>query len=224
MNAELDFEDRIREADHRIKNSLQMVVSMLALQARQSSNPELRDELDDASHRVMAVALLHEQLQHKGDHPVAMTEYLAEICRELALSADGEARGICISVAAEAAELPNGQAMALGLITSELVMNAFKHAYADRPGVVYVRFEHGPGGWQLAVADQGPGLAKPAAESTGFGLRLVGQLVRKLGGRIDVVDSGIGAEFRVTFPTLGCCSADIAPAPTIGNRAHQPFA
>ena len=224
MNAELNVEDRIREADHRIKNSLQMVVSMLALQARQSSNTEIRDEFDDASHRVMAVALLHEQLQHKGDHPIAMAEYLEEVCRDLSLGADCEARAIRVSVAAEAAELPNGQAMALGLITSELVMNALKHAYTDRPGVVEVRFEHRAGGWHLTVADQGPGLSNPPVESQGFGLRLIDQLVRKLSGQIDLVDRGVGAEFRVTFPSAPRRPPAPALARPIGNEAPRPIA
>lgn len=202
MTTELTADDRIREADHRIKNHLQMVASMLALQSRQSTNAEVREELGRAAHRVMAVALLHEQLQRNGERPIDIAAYLEEICRALALSSDCEARRVRIWFAAEPAELPGEQAITLGLITSELVTNAIKHACGGSPDMVAVRFEDHVGDWRLTVADRGPGLAALPPEGRGFGLTLVGRLAQKLSGAFTVVSDGFGTQFRVEFPAL----------------------
>jgi two-component sensor histidine kinase len=210
MTMELTADDRIREADHRIKNHLQMVASMLALQSQQSANAELREELDRAAHRVMAVALLHAQLQRNRDGEVDVAAYLEEVCRDLALSSDCEARQIQLSLAVESTVLPGDQAIALGLITSELVTNAIKHAYGGRPGIVSVKFEDYAGDWRLTVADRGPGLAPAPPEGRGFGLRLIGRLAQKLGGAFTVVSDGFGAQFRVEFPSLPETTSDMA--------------
>lgn len=200
MTGQPPIDDRIREADHRIKNHLQMVAGLLTLQARRSGCSELREELDDAAHRIMAVALLHQQLQREGERPVDMAAYLQEICRGLAISSDCEGRGIRLSLCVEPGDLPGEQAMTLGLITSELVTNALKYAYGARSGAIGVRFEDQAGAWRLTVADHGPGLATSQIEAGGFGLRLVGRLAQKLGGDFTVVSDGLGAEFRVDFP------------------------
>jgi len=214
MTSELTADDRIREADHRIKNHLQMVASLLALQSKQSTNAELREELDHAAHRVMAVALLHEQLQRSGERPIDIAAYLEEICRDLALSNDCEARRVQISLAVESAELPGDQAIALGLITSELVTNAIKHAHGGSPGMVAVSFEDHAGDWRLTVADRGPGLAALPAEGRSFGLSLIGRLAQKLSGAFTVVSDGFGAQFRVEFPSLSEGPPDMAVGPS----------
>lgn len=219
MTTELSADDRVREADHRIKNHLQMVASMLALQSRRSTNAELREELDHAAHRVMAVALLHEQLQRSGERPIDIAAYLEEICRDLALSNDCKARRVQISLAAESAELPGDQAITLGLITSELVTNAIKHAYGGSPGMVAVRFEDHAGDWRLTVADRGPGLAVLPAQGRGFGLSLIGRLAQKLSGAFTVVSDGFGAQFRVEFPSLPEAPSDMAVDAIAGESA-----
>lgn len=217
MRAELSVDDRIREADHRIKNHLQMVASMLALQSRQSTNAELREELDHAVHRVMAVALLHAQLQRDRDGEIDIAAYLEEVCRDLALSSDCEARQIQISLAVESAELPGDQAITLGLITSELVTNAIKHANGGHPGVVAIRFEDHAGDWRLTVADRGSGLAALPPEGRGFGLRLIGRLAQKLGGAFTVVSDGFGAQFRVEFPSVPAGASEMAMGAIAGE-------
>jgi two-component sensor histidine kinase len=224
MTIELPLADRIREADHRIKNHLQMVAGLLALQSRRSASSELREELDDAAHRIMAVALLHQQLQRAGDRPVDMAAYLQEICRGLAISSDCEGRGVRLSLRVESGDLPGEQAMTLGLITSELVTNALKYAYGARSGAVVVKLEDQAGDWRLTVADQGPGLATSQIEAGGFGLGLVGRLAQKLGGDFTVVSDGLGAEFRVDFPS----SHDGASRRVVGSAipsqtAHDPL-
>jgi two-component sensor histidine kinase len=223
MTGQLPIDDRIREADHRIKNHLQMIAGLLALQSRRSRSSELRQELDDAAHRIMAVALLHQQLQRGGDRPVDMAAYLEEICRGLAISSDCEDRGIRISLCVEPADLPSEQAITLGLITSELVTNALKHAYGGCSGAVAVRFEHQVTDWRLTVADHGRGLTTPQIEAGGFGLSLIDRLAQKLGGGLTVVSEGFGAEFRVDFPSSYEGSSGRAVRSAIPSQtAHEP--
>jgi two-component sensor histidine kinase len=191
-----ECDERLRETHHRVKNNLQMIASLLAMQARQDS-PSAREALALAANRIMAVAKLHEQLQRGGGYPVDAADYLGEVCGSLAVGAGCEDRGVELEVVAVDAEVSGGQATALGLIVTELVTNALKHAFVARGGRIRVALSRDPAGLRLTVADDGPGLSVGAAQ--GLGLALVRQMVGKLGGAMDV-ESDAGAVFHVRFP------------------------
>jgi len=165
----------IQEVHHRVKNSLQIVQAILSMQARRLSNPEARQQVEEAAGRVMTIAAVHRRLYDGGS--IAATDagrYLTDLLNEMRglLPNGDDARALRISV--EPLFLAADDITALGLITGELVMNAFKHA---RGGVgIVVRRDDDT--LEIAVADEGDGFPPdfdPAA-SRGLGMRIVASL------------------------------------------------
>ncbi len=195
----------LREADRRIRISLQGLASLLRLQAGRSPTPETAEALRLGSARVEAVGRVHGMLQ--GDPDAAarldLEVYLRGLCAALgeALGADG--RGGEIVVEVEPAAVAAEAAQALGLAVSELVANAFRHAFAPgAPGTVWVQgAPDGSGGYRLVVADDGRGLPCGFAVGSGrgFGLRLVPLLAARVGAGFEVHD-GRGARFVLNVP------------------------
>jgi two-component sensor histidine kinase/PAS domain-containing protein len=191
------------ELNHRVKNNLAMVSSMLALQARMGDGGRVREHLTKAVDRIQAIAEVHGSLyrtSRKDD--VDFAAYLQDLCARLASSLlDGDR--IRIEVSAEPAAMPLDRAVALGIVVNELVTNAAKHAYpAPAEGLIEVRLEHAPPGLLLCVADDGLGL--PADLPTGgLGMRLVRSLVQQIGATLEIERSP-GAVFRIRL-------ADVAP-------------
>lgn len=191
----------LREINHRVKNSLQLVVSILSLQASSSSNPEVLHQLNEAARRISAIARVHQRLyQTDVVESVDMGLYVQDLCRDLHDSAPG-----ChISVAtASGIRMPTDRAVSMGLLATELITNATKHAY---PGSaeqrVWVKLEAGTDGMiVLAVRDEGQGL--PAdfrlEHSTGTGMRLVRAIAQQLNATIEV-HRRRGTEFLVSIP------------------------
>lgn len=188
------------ELAHRTKNNLQMIASLLALQARGQPDPAARAALDSAVARVQVIARLHDTLQPGGrDAVVDMRDYLDGLCRALGETL-AELRPVAVRVSAERVELDAVLAGPVGLIVNELVTNAFKYAFPDgRGGTIEVGFRRAPGArLELAVRDDGVGLPPGGAE--GLGSRLTRMLVQQLDGDIVRADAGPGCAVAVTFP------------------------
>ncbi|HEV2363992.1 MAG TPA: histidine kinase dimerization/phosphoacceptor domain -containing protein [Caulobacteraceae bacterium] len=170
------------ELNHRVKNSLAMVSSLLQVQSNRAPEP-VREHLAKAVARVDAIAEVHGALYGGGGRDrVDFAQYLRTLCERLAASLVDDQR-IRIEVTAESAEIGVDHAAALGMIVNELVTNAVKHAYpAPDPGVIDVTFQRRGRRLSLTVSDRGPG--PPAAgipdDSEGLGVRLVKSLVRQL--------------------------------------------
>src|SRR3954447_26254276 len=197
-------EGRLAEMSHRVKNDLQLVTSLLRVEAARQRNPAARAALGRAGARVEAVARVHELLCHgDGSGTVAVDRYLRETCAGLAelLGVDGRHRALVVR--AEAAVLPADTARSLGLVVNELVTNAFRHAFAaDGPGTVWVEF--GPdaaGQLRLSVADDGVGRHDGADAGGGLGLRLVAMIAGQLGAVLDIGQHG-GTHFTLTLPAF----------------------
>jgi two-component sensor histidine kinase len=209
----------LREVNHRVKNSLQLVSSLLALQAKQARAPELSDGLAEAQRRVATVARIHERL-YRTDRveTVAFGAYLRDLCAELESSLTemvGERRLI---VDAADVELPTDMVAPLALIANELITNAWKHAYPPGSlGSVVVDFESPGALVRLSVSDRGVGLPdgfSPTA-STGLGMRLVQALVRQLGGTFHVEPAppgGHGTSFVIEAPLKEASPDSVAAA------------
>lgn len=203
------------ELNHRVKNNLAMVSSMLALQARMVEGGGLREHLTKAVDRIQAIADVHGSLyrtSRKDD--VDFAAYLQDLCARLSSSLlDGER--IKIEIAAEPAALPLDRAVALGIVVNELVTNAAKHAYpAPAKGRIEVQLAHAPPGLMLCVADDGQGL--PAElPSGGLGMRLVRSLVQQIGATLEI-ERNPGAVFRVRLAE----AAPEAEAVTATNQAR----
>ena len=201
-----------READHRIKNSLQTVVSLLHRQAAQAQEDAVRDALYVAGARVTAVAQVHATL-HDRTTPYGIVPefdlktYLGDLCSALgrAMGFDGEHRILVVDLASWA--ISPAVAQAIGLAVSELVTNALRHAFwPERSGTVHVTGTIGKhGDYQICIEDNGRGLPRDFdlrhRPSSGLGLRLVNMLVDQARARLIVYSEG-GTRFILTLPGL----------------------
>ena len=191
-----------RESDHRLLNDIQMIVSLLSLQARRSTNPEVASQLANAAHRVATIERVHRRLHGlEGTQAVAFRPYLEEFCREVSqmLFSDEQAdRGI--DVVAIDVDLPSATAVPLGFIVNELVTNAAKYG----EGRTVVRLDRlADTRYALSVSNDGPPLPAdfdPAA-SKGLGMRIVRSFAGQIGGTLNVDrgDATHGPSFEVQF-------------------------
>jgi PAS domain S-box-containing protein len=190
----------LRELNHRVKNSLNLISSMLAIQQRSAGSAETKGALSDAASRIASVASLHEQL-HKLEAAgtVDLVGYFADLCRGLEQST-GEHEVKFISSVPRLV-VPNRCALALGLIANELVTNCLKHAYPTHRGVIRVTIAAGQGRATMRVEDDGVGLPKDfkkrRSSSTGF--LIMENLARQLGGALATLPRDRGACFEVPF-------------------------
>jgi two-component sensor histidine kinase len=192
----------IREMNHRVKNSLALVVSMLRLQARENREPEFAQYLEDATLRVGAIARVHEQLYQSADiERFDVGRYIEAICKDLGASFSQceivvQAQpGIVISA---------DRAISSALIVNELVSNAAKHAYlGDRAGRIYVDVRApGDDNLSISVRDEGGGLPEDfeIGGGRGLGSRMIRSLAEQLNASLTVVPHSPGAEFILTAP------------------------
>lgn len=195
----------LREIHHRVKNSLQIVVSMLTMQALKTADATVRSELDAAVSRVRAIARIHEHLYGGADVThVDFGRYLTAICADFADSAPD----YVLRVKAAPVSLPTECAVPMALIFVELVTNAVKHANAplDRR-VIDVGFGcTAEGDLELIVRDCGVGMPEGfalAKAKTGLGSRTILALALQLGADLDFEDAAPGTRWRLRLPA-GC--------------------
>jgi two-component sensor histidine kinase len=181
-------ETLMREGDHRLMNSLQLVQSILSLQSRNAASDETKSQLDMASNRVLAIATVHKQLHLTGSmEEIEIDAFLHRLCESLKQTAPAQIRAI--NLTAESTKLRSDVASGLGLLVAELVTNSFKYAYAaGECGNVGVDFRQAPGGWRLEVSDKGRGLPQgfDIDQSKGFGMQVVKAFVRRLNAKMTV--------------------------------------
>jgi two-component sensor histidine kinase len=191
-----------READHRVKNSLQSAAALIRLEARTVSHPETQEAFVRTAGRIASISALHELLGHgKVAGQVEMGAYIRRVA-ELAASA----RPPHVSVDVDTASflIPSAKASAVGMVVNEVMMNAFKHAFADgRPGRVTVRLGMPDADRAtLEVSDDGAGYReKTEVGGKGLGLQIVQASVAQIGGEL-FTSSGEagGVRTTVTFP------------------------
>jgi len=192
----------LKEIYHRVKNNLQVVASLLAMQGR-LAGVESRQVLQESANRVQAMAMVHEQLYRSGNlSSISSSEYLGQLIDHLRKSHHPASQRVPICCEVEDVALDIKTAIPLGLIINELISNAFKHAYAEgERGEIRVKLKCLEGGeLELTVADDGRGL--PAGfcveKATSLGMQLVATLVAQLGGKLHR-ESGAGTKFRMAF-------------------------
>jgi two-component sensor histidine kinase len=187
----------LREGDHRIKNSLQLVASLMRLQAARESGRPARVALDAAAARVSCVAGIHDALQaSRGLDRVDLGAALRKMCASLHAMA-GEGGRIEICVDAIALEIPVALAQPVLLAANELVVNALRHAFPGHDnGSIRVSLSRSPGGFAICVADNGVGLPPDHAPDEGYGMSLVHMMVKQIGGRLEV-DGSAGTCFTI---------------------------
>jgi chemotaxis protein methyltransferase CheR len=197
----------LREMRHRIANSLQVIASILLLKAGSVTSEETKNELRAAHQRVMSVATVQSHLHASdGIEEIEMGPYLTKLSAGLASSMVGPKQHIDIAVAASAGALPTSHAVSLGLIVTELIMNAIKYAFpqARASARIRVTFEKAKSDWKLTVSDNGVGRLQNAESdtSTGLGTALIGALAKQLNAQISETSSPKGLSVAVTRSTF----------------------
>jgi chemotaxis family two-component system sensor kinase Cph1 len=187
----------IKEVNHRIQNSLQLVGSFLALQARASADERVKASLKEAQRRLTAVALVHRRL-YRADQveSVDLARYLEELIGEMQASMGEEWTGQ-IQVTLAPVSVATDRAVTLGLVLTELVINANKYAYDGRPGPIEIALESSRGRLRLIVADKGRGKHK---SGEGFGSRMMAAMVAQLSGDLTYEDNLPGLRSVLTAP------------------------
>jgi two-component sensor histidine kinase len=190
----------LREVNHRVGNSLQIIASLLHLQAS-SADDDVKAALTNAMGRVAAVAQVHRKLYTSHDvQRVMLDQYLEGLLEDLRRSAEGE-KLTELTLKAEPIELDPDRAVAIGIIVNELVINAVKYAYPDGPGPIHVDLSRAADQVVISVSDQGIGLSTtPPPGSTGMGRRIVEAMAMKVGADIKFDSSPSGTRVAVTLP------------------------
>jgi two-component sensor histidine kinase len=193
-----------QEFEHRLLNSLQIVVSLLSLQSR-TAGPEAAAQLTAAADRIAAFGRVHRGL-HRLDHleRVAFKQYLQRLCADISgLLFQGETAQTIVVEGPEI-DIPTLFAIPLGFVVNELIVNSAKYARSS----ITVRLETAPAaGHALSVSDDGPGLPPgfDPANSRGLGMKIINSLVKQIDGKLHsgAGESGRGARFTVTFCSPG---------------------
>ena len=198
--AERSAEVMLYELNHRIRNNLAMVASVLELQKRSQKDQGAKDAFSSAVSRVHVIANAHGHLLPKdGQSLIDMREYLTTCCQNLG-DALRDVRPIAVNVNAEQVLLRSDRAVSMGLIVNELVTNAFKYAFPDeRGGTVNVILRRANDGkLELAVEDNGKGCPEEAKE--GLGSRIVRLLAQQLESTITRAAANPGCRVSLTIP------------------------
>jgi len=192
----------LEEMQHRIVNSLQIIASILMLKARAVTSEETREHLKDAHRRVMSVAAVQQHLHSSGRaEMIEIGPYLSKLTASLAESMIGESRPAKLEVTSDKGALHSADAVSLGLIVTELVINALKYAFPDPAvaGVVTISFEVNAADWKLTVSDNGVG--RPAyafvPAKGGLGTSLVAALAHQLDAKVTTTSSPMGMNVSV---------------------------
>lgn len=192
----------LQEMQHRVANSLQIIASILMLKARTVQSEETRLHLRDAHQRVMSVAAVQQQLQasRHGDL-IELGPYLTKLCETLGASMIGEARPISLTVRARSGTASSAEAVSMGLIVTELVINALKHAFniPRSDARIVVSYGADGAGWQLSVSDNGCGRPSEASgRKPGLGTSLVEALAHQLNAGVAITSAAGGTQVTVT--------------------------
>ena len=190
----------LREVNHRVGNSLQIIASLLHLQANSSTQDDVKAALTNAMGRVAAVAQVHRRLYTSHDlKSVLLNQYLDALLDDLRRSAEGN-RMSRLTLKAEPVEIDPDRAVAIGIVVNELVMNAVKYAYPDGPGPIHVELKLQGDDIVLSIADNGVGLnATKDPGSTGMGQRIVSAMATKLDATVAPDPSHDGTKIVVSF-------------------------
>jgi chemotaxis protein methyltransferase CheR len=186
----------LQEMQHRVANSLQIIAGILLLKAQTVQSEETRLHLHDAHQRVMSVAAAQQQLlASRHGEPIEIGPYLSGLCDTLAGSMIGDSRPISLKVEADAGTAVSAEAVSIGLITTELVINALKHAFpSGSGGKILVKYGVDEANWTLSVSDDGVGLQQDGHgdRHTGLGTSIVEALAQQLKARVEITTRSPG--------------------------------
>lgn len=188
----------LQELQHRVANSLQIIASVLMQSARRMRSRLARGHLHDARNRVMSIAALQKQLSVSNLEDVALRTYFSELCGSIGASMIDDSDRIKLDVEVDGSMAGADVSVSLGLIVTELVINALKHAFpARRTGAILVSYRSDGPNWTLSVRDDGIGPPAPDAP-TGLGSGIVQALARHLRATVTMSDSRPGTTVTIS--------------------------
>lgn len=192
----------LKEVHHRVKNNLQVISSLLNLQAQELRDPQMARLFQESQGRVRSLALIHEQLYRSRDlSQIDFAAYVQELVEHLVQGMGKTAARIRFRFELEPSQLPLDLAIPCGMIVNELVSNALEHAFPEgSAGTVRITFRGDAAGYELTVADNGVGLSEGllAGKPGTLGLKVVQALTRQIHGRLDLQQAG-GSVFAIHF-------------------------
>lgn len=192
-----------QELQHRIANSLQIIASVIMQSARRVQSEESRTHLHDAHHRVMSIATLQRQLAATSAGQVALRPYFTDLCGSIAASMIADPERLSLIAAVDDSVISADDSVSLGLIVTELVINALKHAFAgDNPsGEIRVEYKARSPGWTLTISDDGVGMpGDHAVAKPGLGTGIVDALSRHLDATVTVANANPGTIVSIVHP------------------------
>ena len=194
----------VSEVEHRVANSLQIIASILMQSARSVQSEEARGHLTDARQRVMSIAALQRQLAESGAASVDLAPYLSQLCASIGASMIYDHKQLTLLATVAPQTVAAAVSVSLGLVVTELVINALKHAYPDnRRGCVRVEYSVDGAKWTLSVCDDGIGMPKAPGEiKSGLGTSIVRALAKQLGAEVTVVDMAPGTRVSLVHGAL----------------------
>jgi two-component sensor histidine kinase len=198
----------LKELEHRVGNSLQIIAAIILMKSKLVTSEETRLQLQDAHNRVISVAALQRHLHVPGvAGPIEMAPYLSRLCDSLKTSMIGDYRPATLKVSSDGGTVTSREAVSLGLIVTELILNALKHAFphntkTDRQ--IAVRFDVAGTNWKLSVADNGIGapVGVFAQAKSGLGTSIINALAQQLEARVEVLSGPQGTTVSVAHATF----------------------
>ena len=192
---------------HRVKNNLQLVSSLLSLQARNVDDPRVSEILQNSQSRIGTMALLHKKLYTSEDiSSVPYQDYVENLASSVSEAYETDACDVTLEINLEDVKFGIDTSVPLGLILNELITNSYKYAFKGRSkGLVKIDLVHlGGGRHHLTVADDGVGMPKGfnLANATSLGLELVNVLSEQLGGSVKYLSTEKGTNFTIAFDII----------------------
>jgi two-component sensor histidine kinase len=202
----------LQEVQHRVANSLQIIASVLLQSARKVQSEETRASLRDAHGRVMSIATVQRQLAASGEGDVALQPYFAQLCQSLGASMIRDHDQLSLGVEVDASVVGADISVCLGLIVTELVINALKHAFpGERKGRIVVAYQSDGPDWSLSVGDNGVGMPPEAANAKpGLGTSIIDSLAKHMDAMVTTSDNHPGTRVLIahTQAAAGAAQGD----------------
>ncbi len=201
-NLMLQKDTLLKEMRHRIANSLQLIASIILLKAGTVKSEESRAHLEDAHDRILSIATVQRNLDPTSEGSLVLVlDYLRTLCESLARSMIGGRKPISLKVTGGGGTVTPDEAIGIGLITTELVINALKHAFPKGEGQITVTYESEGPAWKLSIGDDGVGLsATQTASREGLGTSIVESLADQLDADVRRKSTPRGTVISITHP------------------------
>lgn len=189
----------LRELQHRVANSLQIIASVLMQSARKVKSEETRSHLHDAHNRVMSVAAMQQQLAASTLGDVELRPYFTDLCRSIGASMIRDHKQLSLEVTGDESITSADVSVSLGLIVTELVINALKHAFpGHRKGKISVDYQSDGARWALSVTDNGVGMpADHDSAKSGLGTTIIAALATQLDANVQITDAKPGTSISI---------------------------